>query len=848
MALINIDNIPQEWASTTGWTRSYNASNNLHYKDAKRPLIAPDHAEQAPTLTDLLEGENQVNPIGYCGFITHKSNPICIIDIDAPKAKKTFLRQYRESLRDQELSPEEQEQDYYNQFYQQMVEPLPEALKQLCQQTYTEYSVSGTGLHIVVKTDKSLLGTRSKAYYKAKSFSGQLSVTNNYMVTTGSLLPGSIKQIKEVPFALLSILFNIDGTSEPETTQDEIINDSQAVIDADMLPSIAEVEQALSIIPLDQSPRVKEVYKNITGEQYEHYQFWLLIGMALHDYAVQANKIPDGLQLYIKWSALDKVSFVSDEDVAAKWNSFKVHTTDGITFRTLFKIALAFQFNYPRRVQSKNGMVSLIPEKTEYVNFKYLMDKYHLKLYHANGIEVYLTGDEDIVEQYFKLHGIHKMFGYYGPFSAIQLQVATWKLCQASLWRGLTNTVNFVQAWMNEPMEEVDIFNLWLNQSNESLPPEYKYARYFPHNPRVVNNTPYKNTFEYFASCIKWGQGQDEELCRIMLYKTLMLLIKLHDPSTQAFEDNGGMFALIGRENTFKTTFFKLLLPVPLEFLRKDINQELDSEKTKRDFLRYLSTRAIVLVDEFEGFMNHKKSGAFFKSVITSNITSFIDIYQTGETSFKRKAILVGTSNDYQQIISANGSRRQWYVAIDQIDTNKMLDIDLHAFYCNLREEFHQQVAQGEIPWILKREQSAEVTKRNKSIAAESSLDLVLRDLFPYTTNAKAIEELRHFSLKDHSARFMKISSIVSMLEFNHIRVNSVAELNRALVRFCEEFIPPDAVKGQVKHGLYEHGQLKYNFRKSTGQWNHRFWVMPIEEDYDLDLEEEEAKNGCFEA
>ena len=73
MALIVDKAIPVEWAQATGWTRSFSSSPVLSDKGTKRPLIPADEADSAPTLTELLEGENPVNPIGYCGFLSSMS-------------------------------------------------------------------------------------------------------------------------------------------------------------------------------------------------------------------------------------------------------------------------------------------------------------------------------------------------------------------------------------------------------------------------------------------------------------------------------------------------------------------------------------------------------------------------------------------------------------------------------------------------------------------------------------------------------------------------------------------------------------------------------------------------------
>lgn len=853
MAEINVTAIPKEWANTVGWTRSMSSS--LTSKESKRPLISPDKASQALTLPSLIEGENPVNPIGLCGFLSSMANDIVVIDIDMDRPRKKFLK---ESLQNGTMSLQEVQAEALS----VLVPTLPGPIKELLTRSYAEFSTSGTGLHIVFKTDKNKFkdlisnGARSRAYWKATDFDGQLSVSNNYMVTTGNMVPGCASELQDVPFAILDACFNITSKRTSAAAPEQV--DACEIIDAETLPSIQELERAVLLIPIDQSQRVKTVYHQVTGHQYEHYDFWLHIGMAIHSYAKASGKETQCLNIFIKWSALDQEAFTGDEDVAAKWNSFsQMPMGEGISYKTLFKIAVAFQLNYPKRQIGKEGRLLVNPKRTEYVNFKYLMDKYHLRLFRVGGIDLYLTGDQDILDKYFMLYGVSSMFGYYGPYSPQQLATATWRLCQDSLWLELSSTTNFTNAWIDASTEDIDLFEEWLKQPKESLPFSMQYPRFFDDYPRRVYNRPEFNTFEYLASCIEWDgdETNPDDARRIKLYKrmlkcTMMQLIKLHSSVNNTFTDNGGMFALIGPENTRKTTFFKLLLPVPLEFMRKDVNQELTGEKNKRDFVRNLSTSAIVLVDEFEGFMDNRKSGAFFKSIISGNTTSFTEIYATQETKLKRKAILVGTSNERKQIISDNGSRRLWFAEIRNVDSNKMLNINLYELYNNLRIEFEQEVISGNTPWLLDTEETKEVTAQNKALKAQSSIDIDIREVFAYTTDydvehnkydlatlvpvvSRSVLSMEENNVK---ARFMKTLQVKKFLEFHGVDVPSSAELERALERFCMTFIgqTSDMISLTSSRGgeaAIIRGRLCINKKKNTNLWNEKFWIVPNEED-----------------
>lgn len=851
MALINSSAIPSDWANTAGWTRSYSSSPLLSDRNAKRPLIPADKAKDAPTLVELLDSENQASPIGFCGFLTSMDNAYAIIDIDAPKDVKKMILAAQAA---NQTAAEDAQISIPDLVATHVLLSAPKAVQNLLSITYCEYSVSKTGVHVVLKMDKSLL-PKKRAYKHPKDFLGQLSISNNYMVATGDKLDISPSTVAEVPYSILDILF---GISESDSSQSkaqkseqdsQLIGSSEAILAAEALPSLQEVEAALKLLPLDQSPRIKEVYKKALETEYEHYNYWLQVGMALHNYGQVAKQNANCLALYLTWSATDPTAYTSDADVSAKWDSFRT-AEEGLTYKTIFKLANSFEFQYPRPV-IKDGRRLINPDKNEYCNFKYLMDKYDIKLHMADGTSIYVSGDNDILEKYFHAHNAKWLFGYLGPIESAGLQAATWRLCQDSHWRGLSGTQNFVNAWLTEPKDELDIFKLWLDTEEKDLPEELQYVL-MPDQRRVhISEFNENSTFDYLKSCVTFDDAQDTALSTKMMYKTFMQLIKFHEPVSLAFEDNGGMFALIGPENTYKTTFFKKLLPQGLEFLRKDVNQELNSEKNKRDFVRYLGTKTIVLIDEFEGFMDNKKSGSFFKSIISGNSASFTDIYQTAESKLRRRAILVGTSNETKQIISDNGSRRLWYAMITGIDTNKLICMNLHKFYRDMREEFRAEVSNGGTPWLLSKKETERVSVQNEGIKARSSLDLDLADMFPYTTSynvdecgddiayliPKATATSILASSDDAPTRFLKTSQVKKLLKFNGYSDVATAELERALERFCKRFIGQkkkamiDLSRGNRTPAVIHNGRLCMN-RRADNYWNYSYWIVPVAEDF----------------
>lgn len=246
------------------------------------------------------------------------------------------------------------------------------------------------------------------------------------------------------------------------------------------------------------------------------------------------------------------------------------------------------------------------------------------------------------------------------------------------------------------------------------------------------------------------------------------------------------------------------------------------SDKGIRDFIRYLGTRAIVQIDEFEGFLDQKKFGPILKAVISGNDMSLTDIFQTNETDMPRRAIIVGTSNEKKHILSANGSRRMWWCAVNKIDTQKLLNFNWHKFYRDLRDEFRIEVNKGKTPWLLSREDTMVVTERNNKMAAKTEIDLVLEEIFPYN------EPINYFS-GTVSIRKMTTLDVRRYISLTADMTVSLPSLERALERFCGIYTGTQEKQSSrgsgdkqqlIVKGLLHEGRTKLD-------WRVKRWILP---------------------
>ncbi len=85
-----------------------------------------------------------------------------------------------------------------------------------------------------------------------------------------------------------------------------------------------------------------------------------------------------------------------------------------------------------------------------------------------------------------------------------------------------------------------------------------------------------------------------------------------------------------------------------------------------------------------------------------------------------------------RQVLSDNGSRRMWITQVEAIDTESLLSFNWHKFYNDLRTEFRESYAKGEMPWLLTHEEIKKLNAQNKNVSAKSELAIVLEELYSW--------------------------------------------------------------------------------------------------------------------
>ena len=562
---------------------------NWSLHDQRRPLVNIKTPEKGKVLSgygdQALEGRKPI------GLIMTNAHNYAVIDVDYPVApgenKQEAVKKF---LQDAGIDDKRLWGAYHFAALYKAINPVSD-VKTLLQWSYSEFSFSGGGFHIVVELPNGYKDAVSRAYKGATSFAGQISMQRCFITFTNRPVPEKIKRAAagaimkiDADFMRRNFGLNPDGTVvQPGVSDSPMVNagDDLEVVredavdkamnaaaeahegaggDADITnamivasdehqaPALSTISRALAAIPINKNPRIRRLYKEMTAQEYTHYDFWISIGMALHHWGTCTGELSEAYRLFLSWSKKDKTSFVSSEDVETHWMSFSSKRSSSVTWRTIMHYRHKYNPEYPKPKLDKEGHNTGLPITSEYVNLEYLFNFFAIELHEDSG-NFFLSGDLDIIQKYFQTHCSKLWFGkYYGPYTVQDLYNSTLFFCQENKWTGVKTVSGLVDIWISRPRKEFDLFSLWLDTDFEQLDDDQQKV-FTKKGVFKANAFDSNSNIDYLFDTIKLAPGQDAELAKSMLYKTFMQLIKFREKLTLQFDDNGGMYILIGPEN-----------------------------------------------------------------------------------------------------------------------------------------------------------------------------------------------------------------------------------------------------------------------------------------------------------
>jgi len=682
--------------------------------------------------------------------------------------------------------------------------------------SYTELSPSGCGVRILMRCeDKSGLPGRANLS-KDLCIGGELFINSGYVTITGDQIAGTgIKTIKSEELKRWYI-----ATEQKEA---EIITFPTPNTKPDF-PPLGTALSALDTCFLDQRQRVKTVYKTITGQDYNHYDYWLKIMTACHDYAVKTGQMTKIVSAVVEWSKTDKVSFESEENVIKHWSSLSEKKEDdkGISYHTLFKFAQMLKFQWPQEAFDKQGNPTGKPLINSCENFQYMLDYYNISLNQDifNG-SFYITADDDILKSYFSSKDdVSDYFGMTGPYELEQLRFKFWLIAQNNGYTNVTfSTISpLFGAYLVDNVKYVNMLKMWL----ETTPEELDKSMLEPGTDIAKSN------LDYLLSCITFSAFQDLKLARnyfdTFFFEMMMPLYNLE----RKYSQRSFMLVMTGPENCRKTTFFSMLFPQKLrrQFVTNS-TETLGGAKSIRDFATSLVTSALVVTDEFEIFYN-KKNDSLFKTYVTSDVIDYVPIYEKTMRKEFKNAVLAGTTNKRSLQFEQDSNRRLAMIDVKFIDTDAMERINWHHFYREYIAKGKKALMNGVHPWKLSEETIKLQYKVNEEFRAQSNMEIILRECFDFDMNTH--KETINFDVNVQTDKTLyKIGDILGAIKQRYPTLQvKPAELKHLLKRLCGGYTGTTNYQRELINytGFIKDGIVK------QGQWT-RYVMPPKMTDFD---------------
>ena len=206
------------------------------------------------------------------------------------------------------------------------------------------------------------------------------------------------------------------------------------------------------------------------------------------------------------------------------------------------------------------------------------------------------------------------------------------------------------------------------------------------------------------------------------------------------------VFVLAGTQNSGKTEFFRRLLPKPL----KSYYDESRLDMGNKDDLILMSQKLIIMDDEFGG--KSKKDYIKLKELTSKDSYSIRKAYGKRHSTYKRLAVLCGTTNDDVILNDPTGNRRILPVRVHEtIDFEKYNSVDKTDLFL---EAYH--IYKSGWKWELTADEIALLNKNTfefENISIEYEMLLKFFDI-PDEGDEHNITEMTCTEVKDYIEKY----------------------------------------------------------------------------------------------
>ena len=235
--------------------------------------------------------------------------------------------------------------------------------------------------------------------------------------------------------------------------------------------------------------------------------------------------------------------------------------------------------------------------------------------------------------------------------------------------------------------------------------------------------------------------------------------------------ENHAIFTLIGPQGKYKTTFFRFLLPPPLQAYFKENHK--NSVGDKDDLIDMVENCLVSLeeVDAFEG-----KEQSKLKGVATAETIKLRRPYARVPEEMPRMASLCATTNIEHILTDLSGNRRWLCFKVSRIDDPRKWNLDYEQLYAQLLKEFYDG-----FPYYFTPEEEDRINQLNEPFMLKSPEEQLIairlrkpRGREPYKLmSSEMINQLLNYGRHNQMFSNRKIGDIMNRLEYKQEHKNT---------------------------------------------------------------------------
>lgn len=629
--------------------------------------------------------------------------------------------------------------------------------------THVHFSPNGEGIHILYKLSpltqrylvKAGLNQAAVSVGRGDLFDGDVRFRNCFLIFTENPHPMSTKNPSTINLisyeGLLNVIpsvlkkegaphlmaskatdtrsraksdnaFSDSGAADPENSTSSSIDDvapsgvtnnggGKKPALSVRVPALSAFEEAIREVPASFNPKAQKACANLPHYQPRTpYDYWVLVcSICAHTYILYRLNGRDAdadrvFQLFHEWSAKDTAGYKGEEDVRIKFKDLVGSTTRKMksgeslsTFGTLKALAGNCVIEFPDMVMRGK---KVIPDTLSVKNLNALLEHDQLKFYFdPMGGGYCFKGPEELVKKWFcplKHYRAVRQEGY--------SQVADVRSMGAVFLKYVQNRYKqtFALARSN------DMIKILATQARE----ENAFRQWIVSKP--WDGVP---RFEQVCCSLQTSPGHEEhtELYQSYIRRSLLSMVALHFWQKEA-PKIPAMLVLIGPEHTYKSTWAEWLIPEEMKKYWASARVE-DMSGGGTEWNRYLSTKAIVVIDECEPLFSPKFEQKIKSSVDSSTVT-FRDLYSAAQQTRPKTALIIGTTNKYSLYTGDRGTRKIWQIYVNQCDSQLLYDMDRQQLYAEIYAQLSEYKKENpkaliQSMWALTAEDRETINKVN---------------------------------------------------------------------------------------------------------------------------------------